>query len=376
MNVRLGLVALAISASSAFACSASAPSAVGEDSRLVENSSSACLEQHRTTSSDGEAIISCDALYEERPFVRPPADVIQGSTVELVAGFDTNGGPDAAHAAFVTRDGTNYVLLDTTGNPQPTSLLSAQFTAQVLPAMRMPSNRNLYTLYAVEGRTKIITVDGTAATGIQVTSVKPAVVLPGAVIDGAFRVWEGEFAPPTGSFAPAYDWDRAVRFRMRVDRLEPAGPPFHGHLPVWDNLAITLPDGELFAAQAIVENADEAVRAADGSCLAPVTGGPFNPLTVVPDAKFSLLRFPGMHIPGDQVFTIAPVTVHGSGDQPEGMTGLYINHPASFLMTNPIGKWSEASFTPHGFPSNISVRMRPVFTGGGSCESARGGQRT
>ncbi len=69
-----------------------------------------------------------------------------------------------------------------------------------------------------------------------------------------------------------------------------------------------------------------------------------------------LMRFPGMHAPADEVISVSPTTTVTGGDYPEGMGPMYALHAAGFIAT----EVPDIQITPHGYPKNIALRIRPV----------------
>jgi hypothetical protein len=308
------------------------------------------------TSADGDAVEICERTFAERPFVRPPEDVIgAGGEVTLYGAIP---GLDGA-ARVVDRSGSAHLLVDEGGAP-----LSFPDGAAELPAeLRMPSNRNLYMIYRFTG------VAGTAVDpgsqqevpSLHVTEARPVILIRGEAIDTALLgPWEGTVSARSGPDS----WSEQDRVPVRITftAVEPIED-----MSEWDDPAVTLPDGERFTMVGTIENFTTPALASDGTCLPALSSlGQQNPYSGAAEGEVRMFRFPGMHLPGDHVLVLSypPGTTGLGGD---GMTGLRALHPAAFLQSAPSDDWTFLSIYPHGTPNGHRVDLRPVQGGGGGC---------
>src|SRR5450432_4204569 len=105
-------------------------------------STKVCSTQHTGDSADGDSLTICDKAFTTMPFVRPPADKVSKTVSTLYVGIDLTGG------RFVTREGDSYALADSSGK---VISMNASSSNAIVKSLRMPSNRNLYMIYRVQG---------------------------------------------------------------------------------------------------------------------------------------------------------------------------------------------------------------------------------
>jgi len=308
----------------------------------------ACDQQHVDKNADGDKIIICDKPFATPPFVRFPDDDTKSDVVTLYAAFDVSVGN------FVTRDGTERVTMDDKGNA-----IAFQTHGAGLPSeMRMPCNRNMYTLYRITGKLGQAKQSWSKDTipGIQVATGAPVVMVPGKIIDGSLvGAWEGttNARRPDGTFAPD-----VVPIRVSFSNLVPVS-----NLKIWET-GTSLPDGPVFKLTGTIENFDKSVKASDGTCYPALTSlGDKNPFHGATSGDVDTYRLGGMHFPGDQVlvFTVPKATSDWSVT---AMGGLGPFGPSDWLATK--GR-STLSLNPHGLPKGNKIEIKVVTGGGGGC---------
>jgi len=319
-----------------------------------------CAEQGSGSTADGEPVTVCLELHAERPFVRPPADVVaaDGPSTLYLAALNPN------YSTFVGRDGMTYAAVGADGLPLP---------AEGIPAsLHAGSQAYLYLLYRVTGTvgpgvsnpsTGLIT-----DASIQIDEAVPAILIDGRAIDGAFLgPWEGtvsERAKDSTCFltTPCWDERRLVPLRVTFSTLEQIG-----------NIADPgtfepEPDGELFAMVGNVDNLTDPVLASDGKCIASLVSlGKANPFRPATNAVVKLYRVPSMHTPGDDELVLDyPADAEGLGGA-NGMSPLNVLHPANLMLEADSPAWDSISIHNHGTPNFSEINLHPVSGGGGAC---------
>ena len=300
---RLLLLACAVSLS---ACALDSGEVDSVDDEV--KSTAVCATQHSGTSADGDAVIVCDATYQTLPFVRPPKD---GATTFYVGISDMMEG-----GRMVTRDGHAYSLADSSG--KVLSFTSSTSNA-VVKSIRMPSNRNLYTLYKVSGEigTGTDPIFKTKVDVIKVTSIKPVIIISGKAIDTAqtFGAWEGTVAARKD--ASSFDPNKRVAVRIKFSTIDKTA----AHFASWQGGA-SLKDGDYYMVHGTVENLSDPVVAADGSCMPSLASlGTKSPFAGAKTGDVSLERIGGMHFAGDDEHVLT---------MPEGAEGWSITAMGSF----------------------------------------------
>lgn len=309
---------------------------------------SACEQQHVGANADGDSLIVCDKPFADAPHVRLPADDTSGDTVTLYVAYQLSTGE------FFTRDGKSLYLTDGKGKA-----LGFQDHGESLPkSMRMPSNRNMYTLYRVTGTISQVAppFGKDKVPAIHVATGEPVAMIPGDVIDGTMLgTWEGmtNLRTADGKFSEDETPIR-VSFTNKV-----AGT----NLKVWES-GTSLPDGKVFKLTGVIENWDKSVKGSDGKCYPALTGlGDKNPFHGAKNGKVDTYRLGGMHFAGDQVlvFTVPGGTTNWSMT---AMGGLGPFSPVDWISKK---GWSELSLTPHGMPMGNAIQLHIASGGGGGC---------
>jgi hypothetical protein len=300
---------------------------------------------------EGATVARCEELFAERPFIRPPADRSDATTIDLYAGYE------ALQATFLDREGTSWVLHDASGP------ITSADAARLPAGLRWPSYRFLYTVWHVRGER--VAPDGEGRPGVRNAIVEPAITIPGEVIDSfALGTWEGTVSRRTGE--NTFDATDRVRFRVVFERMEP-----NEHvavLPEWDEPAVLLPEPEanMFRAVGTIQNWSERVTAADGTCLEAIgTLGAASPFFEATEPTLTLYRYPSMHGPGDHV-TVLDYPPGSQDLSPNGMSGLYFNHPAALIQSEAHDPWDRWSSYPHATPNGHAVEAVVKVDGGGA----------
>jgi hypothetical protein len=244
--------------------------------------------------------------------------------------------------------------MDAKGNP----IAFQDHGASMPAAMRMPSNRNMYTVYRVTGTLGQTAppFGGGKVPAINVLSGAPVVMLPGKVIDGTMLgAWEGTTTArkPDGTFGPD-----TVPLRIRFDALAPTN-----NLKIWLT-GTSLHDGPVYRLTGTVENFDKSVKSADGTCYPSLLSlGDQIPFHGATKADVDAFRLGGMHFPGDQVlvFTVPQGTSDWSVT---AMGGLGPFAPPDWIAT---AGWSALRLDPHGLPKGNRIDIHVASGGGGGC---------
>lgn len=292
----------------------------------------ACPKQHAGATAEGDSVIICDELFAEAPRVRLPADepgILHGAISGMGGGFHD-------------RDGRRYQLLGAGG--QPISVQGGSPAVNAPEWMRVPYNRELFTLYEVRG-----TVDGDT---IAITALEPIVLLSPAAIDGAYTTFEGSVSLRNGP--GAYELDRRARIRIELSSWTEIGKMDDGL-----DYSATLADGGMLIGAGEIVNASERVRASDGTCLPALSelSVDENPFFGAAGADVGIHRWASMHGPGDNVIVLEyPRGV--SEIAPNGMSNLSLWHPRTFISLAPA--MQPVSIWPHGTPNGHNVELAPV----------------
>ena len=212
--------------------------------------SDVCEKQHSATTSEGDAIVVCDALYTEAPFVHLPK--LDGGRV--FAGI--------VGRAFVTAEGASYST----------------------PGMESEDKRHGVALYELE-------LDGGTVERFQ-----PVLQFNESIFMAPFmgRSFEGVISRSTGT----QSWADAPSLPVRVNvQAAPIDPPSAG---------------TTYEARATLTNLRTGVTAADGSCLPGLESyGAEAPFEAGADVELTLHRVPSMHDFGDDHFVMV-WTVNGA----------------------------------------------------------------
>jgi hypothetical protein len=169
------------------------------------------------------------------------------------------------------------------------------------------------------------------------------------------RVFEGNASargtdPASGD--PRFAFDHLdVPMRIRFDAMPDASPTD-------SSLGF-----ERFAMMGTVENATAPVTASDGTCMAALSSlGDTNPLYQRGTGRLRVMRFPGMHAPFDDVFTL-DWNLDAMGENMGA--GLYVG-PADLIGTS-VPMPTDATNSPHGTPwGGPSADLHAVASTGGS----------
>lgn len=308
-----------------------------------------CEKQTHVTNADGDVVERCDRPFAEAPFVRLPADeIVEGglSTLYMTYGY---------RRVLVDRNGVEYAMTDENGTAYAGP--ASEREAHLPKSLRLPSNRNLYSVYRVRGRIGKVQgkYDNEPKPAIWVESGAPVVTIPGKVIDGNYLgVWEGDASRRTGE--RKFDPNDRVPLRIRFTKLEA-----NGVLPLWDSPTEELSEGELYKLVGTIENFDRPVKGSDGKCYPALTAlGENNPFHGARSGMVVIYRHPHMHKSGDQVSVVK--IPEGSTDwSPEGMSMLQMFSPAGFVSPKAI---EPIEYGPHGMPMGNDLRIEPMAYAG------------
>lgn len=313
----------------------------------------ACAKTSRYTTSDGIEVTRCDELHPERPYVRTPAEKIEGEIHTLVGAYEINLG-------VVLPNGEILTLVDDLGKIYPFQGPDAPWAAR----LNWPSSRILVYLYEWVGRRTTVMVNGTEKPALQFVDARALVYFPPEVIDGAaLGAWEGTVAGllPVPMGIIKYGLDHGAKIRVEYTSLQqnPKG------LAMWNPGDASYPEGGRFDVIGSIVNMTTSVRGADGTCIPALSSNPAIPFAAASDGRADLLRVAAMHVAGDMVLVHLYPTGSGYGS---GMSRIGILHPAALIQTGELTEWTELSAYPHGAPDGMQVVMRRVAGGGGACQ--------
>jgi hypothetical protein len=315
-------------------------------------STKVCSTQHTGDSADGDSLTICDKTFTTMPFVRPPADKVSTTVSTIYVGIDlTTGG------RFVTREGDSYALADSSGK---VISLNATSSNAIVKSLRMPSNRNLYMIYRVQGEigTGTDPIFNTTIPIIKATSAKPVILIDGKAIDTAqtFGAWEGTVAARTSDTS----FDSNKRVKIRVSFTSVSGSA--AHFAEWGG-GKSLTDGDSYTVNGAIENFTTSVRADDGTCMPSLASlGANSPFAGAASGALQLQRIAGMHFPGDDEHVLTmPVGAKGWSLTAMGSFGRFL--PSDLISTKP----GSGDMTPHGTPSGAGIELTAVTSGGGGC---------
>jgi hypothetical protein len=290
-------------------------------------SDSACAKQ-TTEVLDGNSILVCLETYTTGPLVRLPADGMASSDGQIVYG--AIGQSADFKTQFITR---------TASYPLPEGEKS-------LLRIEADSLRYAYYVYraqikdnAVQALTPVIRMDD------RVFQKQ----LAGLVLEGKIAARE---RIEDGYTRYKFDMNELpIRIRLAANHDQEEADKLRGF--------------PRYALRGIIENANAAVTASDGSCLKSLASfGEKSPLF---DAKgkvdqVTILRHPNMHGGLDDVFTLD--WAEGVGANNMG-TGLFVSVPMLIATEMPV--FSQADNLPHGTPwGGPGAELKVVATSGGS----------
>jgi hypothetical protein len=288
-----------------------------------------CVHESHETTPDGYAVTICEEAFATPPFVRLPPDSQSDGVV--YGGIQRDKGSESE--IFAGRG---------------TSLAISPDSAWLAEELSSGSVRYGYFLYRAE-------VSGSA-----VIDITPIARIDDRIFQRliAGRILEGlasaRGVDAMGEVHYAYD-EKEVPIRIRLDEAPR------------DSEADRAQGFPRFALFGLVENANQAVRGADGRCLSSLRSlSDRNPLFSASDAgdQVTVLRHPDMHGILDDVFTM---------DWPAGTTdgnnmgaGLFVTTADLIQANSPT--LVKASNSPHGVPwGGPSVDLDVVSGGGEAC---------
>lgn len=324
LSLLLALPLLACSPSSPTPTDAGADGSSTSDTGPID---AVCARQHEEPL-DGMTLVVCDEAFATAPFVHLPADSASGGVETVYGGI----GHDAGGVGLIGR-GRSI----TTPTAPAWADAEAQFGAL----------RYAYMLYratvrggAVESVTPVVRVDDRVF----------ARLLGGLVFEGGASPRTVD--PGTGEVSFAFG-DTSARLRVRFD----AAPS--------DTESDHTAGFPRFALIGHIENFTHAVTSSTGGPCMPGldTLGAGNPF-FGHDGQLALLRYPGMHAPFDDVFTLA---FDASGNVNMG-SGLYVS-PADLIQAS-APTLTDATNAPHGTPSSgpsATLTAVDATMGGASC---------
>jgi hypothetical protein len=380
-----------------FACKHSSPSAPdagptpsqdsGTDAAPApEEDGGICASHHSGKTADDDPVEICDHPFATRPWVVPPPDdtsdpqnVTLYGTVSMFGVPTTGPIPFDTEPTFYDRTGTGYVVVDGSGQPL--------FPMVGFPAgFEMPSDRYLYLVYKVTGQLASLPNDaGPPIPTLHVATAAPAILVNGVAIDSqGLGAWEGTVSAriPDGGVGNEYDPSHQVRIRVSFTSTTPL-PNFAvlGGDPILNPSTPTLPDGTRAALQGTVENFDQPVLAADGTCLPSLSSlGAESPVFDSTAATVQLVRYAGMHGTTDhvEVFTYPPHDVGATGLSINGMATMGFFDPQGLLLSSAAIAAPGAPgagigpVRPHSIPNGHVLTIHQVPGGGGSCTPGAG----
>lgn len=314
----------------------------------------ACAETSRYLSSDGVEVTRCDALHPQRPFVRVPADAVDGDVHTIFGAFDLQRG-------IVRPNGETLLLVDASDTPRP----FADATAPWAAALKWPSSRVLVYVYAWRGNLTSVMVDGQPRDALRLLDARPAIFLPSETLDGALLgAWEGRVAgrlpQPMGIFSYGLDDGAPIRVEYTALIPDPKG------LVEWDAQDQSFVEGAKATVVGQIVNMTDSVLGADGTCIPALADDPAIPFETASDGRLDLTRIAAMHVPGDMVLAhqYPNGTDWAAGG---GMSDMGPAHPAAFIQDAERPEWTDYAPFPHGTPDGMQVEIRQVMGGGGPC---------
>jgi hypothetical protein len=271
------------------------------------------------------------------------------------------------HDDLHDRDGGGYVIVDASGTPLDIGAVATP--ADAFPAaMRMPSNRNLFMIYRVQGSLGAPYADpaGGSFPTLQLTDARPAILVEGAAIDqqglGAWEGWASRRIPDGGGLHQ-FDPNNPVPIRVTFASTSP-----RPNSNVWDLAGPLLPDADIEALVGTLDNMTQNVLGADGGCFPSLSSqADTSPFFGASSGAVRMYRLAGMHAAGDQVevFEYPAGTMNLS---PSGMGGMYFFGPQSLLSSPvPPSLQDGQEFFPHSTPNGHVLQLAPVDGGGGGC---------
>jgi hypothetical protein len=315
----------------------------------------ACAETSRYVTSDGDEVTRCDALFADRPFVRVPADAVDGDVHTIFGAFDPEQG-------IVRPNGETLLLVDSNDVVRPFADAAAPWASRLV----WPSSRVLVYVYAWRGNLTTVTIDGQERPALRYVDARPAIYLPSEAIDGALLgAWEGRVAgrlpQPEGIFQFGLDHGATIRVEYTALVPDPEG------FVEWDVPGQSFLEGNKATVVGQIVNMTTSVRGADGTCIAALSDDADIPFETATDGRLDLTRIAAMHVPGDMV--LAHQYPSGSAwAAGGGMSTMGPAHPAAFIQDAARPAWTDYAPFPHGTPDGMQIDIHPVSGGGGPCD--------
>lgn len=319
---RWGLVGCLVLAGSVVACGGEAN---GGDVPQDDPMDFEACPQVSTTTLLGHSVQVCEALHEEAPFVRPPADTDS--------------------AAYVATDGERVYVR----GEEPRALVASERALLGIdddiaggPAQKLSG----FVIYRAR-------FDG----GRKITSAAPAILIDDTLMlsflvgKSAEGLISRHVSRDEGSFQ--YETEPSLPIRLRFNGLVDTGETLGGGTIVRSGLSV------------VVENLSDSVGSASGTCLPAMTAaGAENPFEGLDPLKLVGTRVPAMHSPGENQLVIDGVAGMNH------MSPAWMVMPHQLLGTAPI-TFERATFMPHGsFTAMPQLELGLVEGDAASCGDA------
>ncbi len=281
----------------------------------------------------GKSTYVCTSLHAAAPFVRPPADQpsASGSGTYYVGIVSMGTGKVMAY----DRTGKDWALVDSHGAELDLD--------QPMAGLEAPNN--LQAIFKVTGK-KTVLHDGVFGDtdALAVTTLEPAIWLPGKVLDDHFLgAWEADVTLYKGNGHWDPDHTTPVRFLITKSTSNDAFMKTFGGA-----------EGQLLSG--VIDNWSGSAKSSTGSCLHPLAGmGATNPFYGASTPAFSMFRHPNMHGLNDQVIVFTyPSGFDGSIN---GMGNMDAFTPSALLQVHPsAGFLGPESILGHGTPNGHDIK--------------------
>jgi hypothetical protein len=305
----------------------------------VDDSGGSCLSGSDGQTPAGKPTFVCKKLYDDAPYVRPPADEPSDgdSLGTYYMGIVSMG---SGRVAAYDRDGKEWALTTSHGTPYD---LDAPVSGLELP-------NNLQAIFKIRGRTTIVHDDIFGdEDAIAVSSLAPAIWLPGKVLDNRMLgAWEAEVSTYSGDHR--YDSEHPVTVRFLITD----STSNNAFMRAFADGA----EGQLLSG--VIDNWDQGAIAEDGRCLPPINGTSTNPFHGATTPAFSMFRHPDMHGLHDQVIVFSyPSGFDGSIN---GMGSMDAFSPSALIQVYPTGTFvGPDQINGHGTPNgHIIMHLHKV----------------
>ncbi|HEY8075870.1 MAG TPA: hypothetical protein VIF62_17205 [Labilithrix sp.] len=244
------------------------------------------------TDATGAKVVHCTKPFASAPFVRLPADAIDGERATFY-GAMTVPTTSADIAVVFARDGKMYAAVDAKGEP----LGYGTSGAKLPKALHAPTNRLTFTIYQFKGElgAEVETPYG-KATAIRLKDARAVVEVPGCALDsrllGTFSGSVSErLATPSGAgpWAKAFNESKRVPIHVTLDSIE------KGVTLAEYKGGAKLSDAETYVLSGTIDNFDKEVTVSGKKYASLAAMGAKNPFAGAKNGKIQLYRLGNMH---------------------------------------------------------------------------------